>query len=401
MEFLSSFKKKRKTIAIFDIGSGSVGGAIVSIPTDGVGAPLILKTVRTDIKFREESNFDFLMKDMISALGNTVNALYKEKLGAPSEIHCVLASPWYISLIKAIKVSQDKTFVFNKKLADDLIKKEIATLDQTYKNKYGNHKSSSTQIEKDYPEIIEQHTMAVLLNGYMINDPFGRKCKTLEIDMAISLSPRFCLDKIRETISKTFHHTKVSFSSFTIDTYLAIRDKYIIPDSYLLLDIGGDVTDVGIVVKDVLKSTLSFPFGKRTFYKYMCTKLEIELRDAEELYKLYSQGNLSEEFKKKVLPLFKSIENSWGETFRQCISTLPRVLILPKTIFLTADNDIKNWFVNVLQTEEHIQAMVSDHKCDVVSLDGPEFLNMCNVKEGVCDPFLMVEAIAITRKMGK
>lgn len=393
MSFLFSFKKEKKIVAIFDIGSDSVGGAIVSIPVDGNGLPLILKTVRTNIKVRESFNFDIFMKDMLSALSSTAEALYHTKSGAPHEIHCVLASPWYISLTRSVKMSRDKSFIFNKKLANELIQKEILTLDQNFKEKYGENKST--------PQIIEKHTLSVSLNGYLIDDPLGRKCKALEMDMTISASPSLCLDKIKETLSKTFHHINVGFSTFTVDTYLAIRDKYITPDSYLLLDISGEITDVGIVTKGVLKSVLSFPFGKRTFYKYMCTKLEIELRDAEELYKLYSQNNLSEEFKKKVIPLFKSIEDSWGEAFRQCISTLPRALMLPGTIFLTADNDIRNWFSNVLQTEEHIQSMLSDHKCNVVSLDGQEFLNMCNVKEGACDPFLMVEAIAVARKLGK
>lgn len=395
MGFLFTSSKKEKIVAIFDIGSGSVGGAIVRIPTDGKGVPVILRSVRTEIRFREDTNSDFnlFMKDMIYALYLSANSLYNKKAGAPDEIICVLASPWYLSETRTVKMSREKPFIFTKRLASELIHKEISGLTELYKDKYGNLESA--------PQMIEQHTMAVLLNGYSINDPLGKKCRFLEINMVISLAPSLCLDKIRETLSKIFHHTKVTFSSFTLATYLAIRDKYVTPDSYLLLDISGDITDVGIVTKGVLKSVLSFPFGKKTFFKYMCTKLEIELRDAEELFKLSNDNNLSAPFKQKVIPLFKSIENSWGEAFRQCINTLPRTLILPSTIFLTTDNDIKNWFANVLRSQEYIQSMVSNHKCVVVTLDGPEFLNMCNVEEGTCDPFLMIEAIAIMRKMGK
>jgi hypothetical protein len=45
--------------------------------------------------------------------------------------------------------------------------------------------------------------------------------------------------------------------------------------------------------------------------------------------------------------------------------------------------------------------MVADHKCTVITLEGPEFLTMCSVKDGTCDPFLMVEAIGVMRKMVK
>lgn len=393
MGFLFGSQKKESIVAIFDIGSGSVGGAIVKIPLEGNSIPVILKHVRTEIKSRTDSDFNIFMRDMFEALRLTSEKLYNFKLGAPDEIVCVLASPWYISETRTVKMTKENSFTFTKRQAKELIQKEISLLTGLYKNKYNKLEGA--------PELIEQHTMAVSLNGYVVNEPLGMKCKTLEMNMVISLAPFVCLDNIRKILSKVYHHIDVSFSSFTVDTYLAVRDKYVSQNSYLLLDISGEVTDVGIVTKGVLKSVLSFPFGKNTFFKYMCTKLEIELRDAEELFNLYNNGNLSDEFRKKVLPLFKSIENSWGEAFRQCISTLPRNLILPGTIFLTADNDIKNWFSDVLQNEEHIQAMVSDHKCNVTALDGSEFLNMCNVKEGSCDPFLMIESIAVMRKMQK
>jgi hypothetical protein len=394
MGFLFTQKKER-TIVIFDIGSGSVGGAIAKIPTDGISVPVILKSVRNEIVFHKDfdSDFNLFMKDMTATLNQTASALYDKKIGAPDEIFCVFASPWYLSETRSVKMSKEKNFIFTKRLASELIQKEISNLTESYNNKYGTVES--------YPDLIEQHTMAVSLNGYKVDDPLGRRCKFIEMDMIISLAPKLCLDKIRETLLKTYHHRNVQFSSFTLASYLAVRDKYVNADSYLLIDISGEITDVGIVTKGVLKSVLSFPFGKKTFFKYMCTKLEIELRDAKELFKLYSDGQLSAEFKDKVIPLFKSIENSWGEVFRQCISTLPRTLVLPATIFLTADNDIKNWFADVLRNEQYIQSMVSGNKSTVVTLDGPEFLNMCDIKDGVCDPFLMIEAIAIMRKTVK
>jgi hypothetical protein len=240
--------------------------------------------------------------------------------------------------------------------------------------------------------------MGVSLNGYLIDDPIGKRSRSVEMHMAISLSPKSILDKIEKTISNTFHHIPVTFSSFVMSSYLAVREKYVTPDSYLLLDVGGEITDVAIITKGILKASLSFPFGKKTFFKYMCTKLEIETRDAEELFSLYSAGTLSDRKLKKIEPLFQSIENSWGEAFRACIGTLPHTLRLPSTIFLTADADIRGWFMNVVKNEPFIQSMVADHKCTVITLEGPEFLTMCSVRDGTCDPFLMVEAIGFMRK---
>lgn len=388
MGFLSSSNKKDKVIAIFDIGSGSVGGAVVSIPSKGM--PTIIKSTRTEISSSNESDFDLLLKSMLKALDSTASILYKSKVGAPDEIVCVLASPWYLSETRIIKMSREHSFIFTSKLADELLDKEITALNISYKNKYANTKSE--------PEVIEHHVMGVSLNGYLVEEPLGKRSRFVEMNMIISMSPKEALDRIRDTLSHTFHHIPISFSSFILSSYLAVREKYVTPDSYLLLDIGGEITDVSIITKGVLKASLSFPFGKKTFFKYMCTKLEIEPRDAEELFSLYSSDTLAIRKRTKVEPLFQSIENSWGEAFRQCIDTLPHILTLPNTIFVTADSDIRSWFVDVVRNNPFIQSMVTDHKCTVITLEGPEFLTMCSVKDGTCDPFLMVEAIGFMRK---
>ncbi len=393
MGFLFTSKKKEKMIAIFDIGSGSVGGAMVRIPTSGNGLPSIIKSVRNEIRFHETFDFNSFLKDMIFTLNLTANSLFYKNVGSPDEIICVLASPWYLSETIAIKMNRDSNFSFTKRLAGELIEKEISKLTKSYKDKYGSNNST--------PEVIEQHTMAVLLDDSPVVDPLDKKCKSLEMDMVVSLAPKLCTDQIKEILSKTFHNDNVSFSTFTVDTYLAMRDKYISPNSYLLVDVSGEITDIGVVTDGVLRSVLSFPFGKKTFFKHVCMKLRMEIRDAREIFKLYKEGHLSSILSGRVTPVFKEIETLWDISFNQCLDTLPKNLVLPNTIFLTTDNDMKSWFTEILKKREHIQSSISLRKYNVVTLDGPEFLNMCDINEGGCDPFLMIESISVMRKINR
>ena len=55
-------KNKDKNILIFDIGSGSVGGAYVKIPFEKNKLPVILKTTRTEIIFKNEMDTNKLIK---------------------------------------------------------------------------------------------------------------------------------------------------------------------------------------------------------------------------------------------------------------------------------------------------------------------------------------------------
>jgi len=370
MEFLFKKRNKNKTIAIFDIGSSSIGGAIVRIPILKEELPTILKSIRVEINYNKNKiDTHTFTKSMLKSLNLTANTLcHNNSVGAPDEIICVLASPWYSMETKLIKLKKERPFIFTKKNADELIKKEIRKTikEHTLKNKAIYNKL----------EIIENHIMKVSLNGYQTENPIGLKTESVEMDIVMSFSEKFFLDKIRRIISETYQKTPISFSSFIISSYFSIRDRYICPDSYLLLDIGGEITEVGIISKSILKATLSFPFGKKTFFKYISTKLGIEIRDAIELFHLYISGDLSKEKKVKVAPLFKSAESLWSESFRQCISKLPYVLAIPGTIFLTADSDVNDYFSKIIRNEKFIQSMTIEHKCNVIELKGTEFLKM-------------------------
>lgn len=383
--------KKEKLVAIFDIGSGSVGGALVRIPKNKRDLPTIIKSTRTDIVNRKEVDFDLFLNDMVLALGFTSQDIYQSKLGAPDEIICVLASPWYLSETRMIKMSKEHSFTFTKKVVNDLLLKEVELLNKDYKEKYNGLDS--------LPEIIEHPIVGISLNGYQVDDPLGKRTKSLEMSMIISLCPKICLDSMTEIISKSFHDIPISFSSFMLASYVSVRDRYMNHDSYLLLDVGGEVTDMGIIYKGVLKQSLSFPYGRKTLYRDICNALNIELRDAVEIFSLYSKNTLSEKEKAKISPVLDSISSRWVKSFKESIDSLPRTLTIPNVIFLTIDSDVKDWFMKIINSEDYVKSMILNKKFTIVSIDGPEFLNMCSVKDSYCDPFLMIESINVARRL--
>ena len=378
--FTSKKKKAKNTVAIFDIGSGSVGCAIVELPENESELPTIIKSSYRDIASSNDNDFDLLFKNMLRALESASSSLNKNNTSVIKEVYTFLASPWYISENRIIKIEREHPFTFTKRFADDLLQKEIFNLSETYKKKYG---------EDDAPSVVDNLIMGVSLDGVLIDDPIGKNCKNANINILASMSSNFFLNEIRTSISKSFHHIPINFSSFVASSYVAVRDRYISPNSYLLVDVGNEVTDVSIVTDGILNYSVSFPQGKKTFLRSISKYKNIELRDSQELFNLYTTDNLSLPLKTKAEPLFKSIENNWVKSFNKCLSNLPPDLIIPRSVFLTTDIDIKKW----------IYQIITNQKFNVLTLDGPIFLDMCNVKNTTCDPFLMIEAIYITRKI--
>lgn len=391
MGFIFNSKKRRERIvAIFDIGSDSIGGAIALIPENPDEMPTILKTIRKEIKNKHDAGFKSIMKEAVSTLEKVAISLSEKKTGKLDEIVCALTSPWSSSETKKISLSNSKPFAFNQKLADGLIDKEIHKFEKIYAEKENNN---------GYKElIIEKIVTDVFLDDKMTRSPVGKKCRFLDLNMTISVSPQVFLEKTEEVLSGIFHSTPITFSSFAIMSYLMIREGYVGQNSHLLLDVSGEVTDLSIINDGVFKSKVSFPFGKKNIIRHLALKLHIELRDAEELFKLYYQNNLSREHRIKFAPTFYIIEKFWTEEFNLCLSNIPKKYYLPETIFLTIDNDMKNWFFEIFKKEEFSQNITLHNKFKVVILDESELISMCSFKEGAHDPFLMIEASAITRR---
>ncbi len=392
MGFLFKKKKEYENVVVFDIGSGSVRAAFVQIPYDKKKLPIIYKTFHNKIA---QSNKDFgsskLKKNMLKAVDLSTNSVYNALVGIPDRIVCVLASPWYTSETKIIKLKKETSFEFTKKIAENLIQKEIK------KTKILINKTDNTP--KNEIEIIENQIMNISLNGYRVIAPLGMKTQSVEMNIITSFTSKLLLDKIRLNISKRFHETPITFSSFISSFYFPVREKYISPDSYLLIDVGAEITEVGIVLRGILKSTLSFPFGKNTFLKYISTKLKIDLRDSKELFKLYNSGDLLNEKKIKVDPLFKSIESLWSELFRNSIKKLPYILSLPGTMFITADNDVVDYFSKIINNDKYIKSMTISHKSIVIPLKVSDFLKLVKVgKQAEHDIFLVLEVLEIMRK---
>jgi hypothetical protein len=395
--FLHKSSKKDKIILIFDIGSGSVGGAIVKIPAVPVGMdeagkknlfPVILKSTRVNIRVAQKAEFEKLLLATEKALASVVKTLHGAKLGVPERAYCTLSSPWYFSDSRIVKNSREHSFVFTERMADELFKKEISSVSTSYKNKY---EGNST------PEIIEHHTTSVTANGYPCLDPIGITTKSIEMNIMVSVSPKVFLDYVRDTVSAAYSHIPVTFSSFAISSFIAVSHRYIDTDSFILLDVAGRITDLSVVSSGSFKTSLSYPFGKNTLLKHVAHGLKIEARDAEELCGLYVAGVLDQAKLKKVEPAFHAAEESWAKLFQESIESLRKTTNLPDTIFLTSDNDVLPWFKKIISGQGYFAAVAGSPKWKVVILDGPQFLSMCNVVDGPCDPFLMIEAISIMR----
>ena len=206
MGFFSGYKKKNELILVFNIGSSFVDGAFFEAQRSGI--PKIIFSYQEPIKIEKKVDIDRFLLSTIKSLEIVVSKIYKAGIGAPSQIFCVLSSPWHISQTRIINFKKNTPFVFTEKLADELIKKEIKLFEGEYIQKYGNSDNKF--------RVIELKNIKMMLNGYETSDSLDKKTKELEIIIFISICGEQVLAKIEDTIGQYFHFKQMKFSSFAL-----------------------------------------------------------------------------------------------------------------------------------------------------------------------------------------
>ena len=380
MGFFSKEENKNELVLLFDIGSSSVGGALFYI--EETGNPTMLYSARENIILENNLNVESFFALTISSLEKLVEKIAKQGLGKPERIFCVLSSPWFHSQTRNIKFEQETPFVFNTKLADNLIQKEVENLLNTF---------SKDKNEQNKVLPIEMKTMSVKLNGYEISDFFNKKAKDLEMPIFVSMSEEVFIKAVENTINKFFHFLMASFT--------VARDMFINQDKFLLVNIGGEITDISMIKSNVVRDNTSFPMGSNFMVRGLIKDLKIDNNEARSILSLYKDNHASDSANKQVGPTLENLKNEWLKSFQETLNNLSHDISIPSTIFITLDQNLAQFFSEIIKTEQLNQYSLTESKFRIVFL-GTEALHgivLFQNDKVERDAFLIIEAIYINR----
>jgi cell division ATPase FtsA len=387
MGFFSKSKKKNELVLLFDIGSSSVGGALVLIQESG--APRIVYATRETVLLEKELNINSFLNSTLKSLDLVVAKICKQGLGKPERVFCVLSSPWFHSETRDIKLEKNIPFVFNTKLADTLTQKEVGVLMEEFAS---NHVDS---IGKIVP--IEMKTMSVNLNGYEVLDPQGKKAQSLEMSIFVSMSEEDFIKKIEEIIGKHFHVDSIKFSSFLMASFVVARDMFINQDKFLLINIGGEVTDISMIKKNTVKDSVSFPVGCNFITRGLTKALDIHLDEARSFLQAYKDNHISDSANKKLNDSIQVLKHDWLKIFQESLNNLSHDISIPSTIFITVDQNLAPFFSEIIKEEQLNQYSLTDSKFRIIFL-GTEALHGIALFENekiMRDSLLLIESIYI------
>ena len=103
---------KSKVVAVIDITSSSVGGALVE---SNENYPIAISAApRSPVNFLFDVNLEASLRCTTDALRLTAKKMKSLHPGKIDEVLCVFSSPWFSSKIKTITVTREKPFEVKK-----------------------------------------------------------------------------------------------------------------------------------------------------------------------------------------------------------------------------------------------------------------------------------------------
>ena len=388
MSLFLKAENKGELMLVFNIGSSFVGGEFFLAQKSGI--PKIIFSVEEPIPIEGKIDINRLLFLTMQTLQTVVKKVHKARIGVPKRIFCVLSSPWYVSQTRTVNLEKNTSFIFTAKLADSLIKKEINLFKEE-------HLMEKTDIDNAF-RIIEFKNIKTVLNGYETSKPLNQKVKELQMTIFVSIGGEQILRKIEETIKIYFHSSQITFSSSALASFTMVRDTYGEQENFLLIDIGGEVTDIFMVKKNALHESITFPLGLNFFIRGIASSFHCTLNEASSLFSLFRDGHAEEKLVKKLRPVLNQLKTKWLKQLEESLANFTKDISIPSTIYVATDKKMANFFSEIIKTEQFNQYSRTESKFKIISLNTKTLHGGAQFKENVIrEPFLIINSIYINR----
>src|SRR3989344_1180746 len=381
---LGSSAKKIEPVLIFHLGSGNVAATIVDIAPS---APVLLWSFRQEMPFHERLQFDRFRKGMIATLNVVAQTVQKEglpKVGGhvPNQIIMVMASPWYVSQTALLKYDH-KTPVTVDMHFDD-IKRFLHEKKEALKN----NTSGGTAV------LVEQKIIQTSLNGYPTAHPYGKRVRSMETAVFLAMLGADVYRDVTDTVTRVFHRGPTTFHSFALASFTTMRNLFASEENFLLMDVGSEVTDIGIVRDGVLLETISFPRGKNFIYRSVAENLKTLPEETRSRIELYRSGSSNTVESGRISAALTAAGKEWQEQFLRSLAGLAKTTALPHTVLMTADPDLGEWFRVVLLDSHGGEFTLTGGPLSVILITPEQLQGRISLAPGVApDSFLSLEGV--------
>ena len=367
---------KSKVVAVIDITSSSVGGALVE---SNENYPIAISAApRSPVNFLFDVNLEASLRCTTDALRLTAKKMKSLHLGKIDEVLCVFSSPWFSSKIKTITVTREKPFEVKKDFFSQLIKEE--------ERKFNNDKKESRFIEH---EIIKTE-----LNGYFVKNPADKTAHSVKSYIYLSAGVKKAMELAEKEVAKVFVHTPLRFATSSLVVFKVLSDIIKDKEGFLIIDIGGETTEINIIRNNALEQSASFFKGNNFLFRKVSAALNTFLKETSSIVQAYSRGHRSLESSDKIAAAIKDSTEEWRGYLKSSLTGMAEENLLPQNIFIIGDDPVCGFFSSGLEKSDFSEFTIL-RKPFIVQKINPEWLSHYFKEDDYQrkDVMLMLEAV--------
>jgi hypothetical protein len=347
---------KHTSVVLVDIDSSSVGGAYAHFFPNK--PPRIYFTARLPIEMKGGVSSN---EDMFRALRTLTDVLVSS--GAPvlhketgsAHIDAVLASvgsPWQQTKIQVKTVGDgEKTFAFTRAVMEETMRSApVKTPEST-----------------DERVSVGNLVIATILNGYETTNPFGKKAKRADLVVLSSTLPKKTIAQIQETLRQAYQTHALTYTAFAPLIYTVFRDMFPLEKDYLVVDFGGETTDIAFVKGSILVDVASIPIGTHIF--------------SHAMHGQHANPGVIDLTRNATLGVrVAEAEVEWATRVADTLKDFTSRHALPRTVFLLAGAENRDFAKRLLDSPTLHALWLSDEALRVIPVLPSQFTSLVETR---------------------
>ena len=245
--------------------------------------------------------------------------------------------------------------VTRKNASDDIKEKEILEIKRKIEE------VALVQAQREYSrlkgfneidlELINSDITIFKVDGFFVSEPIGFKGRVIETTLFTAFAPLNHLKLLQQlAVGIGLNLITVSSNMYALVKNLSKEE----PSEFngVIVDIGGDSTDIAVVFSGGILATRTISVGGRTFTRRIANLLDWSFADAENKKLMYSDGKLSEEETHKVGGVIDETIEAWLSALSLVLLDIEGVKTFPSKLYLTGGASYMTGLDEMLEEED-------------------------------------------------
>lgn len=266
--------------------------------------------------------------------------------GVPSAVLCGLSGEAVKEFYTSVRFSRENSDL-------PLTERELEKLAAKIKE------ISFMEIEKDLTEvtgsaereaeIINTRLAGFKVDGYPLSEPFGFTGKLLEVALCSAVSPATYLSRLKAVL-KSLKLPPAELVGHLAAAAAVLKQVEGANFNALLLDIGGEKTDVAVVFGGAVIGSRTFGIGGAHFTRSLKDKFLLEEKVAEGKKLAYSRRELPSEESEKIKEALDPPLNFWRRGLEVALADFSGVKTFPDKVWLWGGGSLLPEILSSLQS---------------------------------------------------